>query len=54
MIEPFRVPLDPAVVEDLRTRLHRTRWPDPETTEGWSQGTPLAVTRDLCAYWADG
>ncbi len=54
MIEPFRVRLDPVAVDDLRGRLHRTRWPEPATAEGWAQGTPLTFARDLCAYWADG
>jgi pimeloyl-ACP methyl ester carboxylesterase len=54
MIEPFTVRLDPAVVDDLRDRLHRTRWPEPATTGGWQQGTPLGFARELCSYWADG
>jgi pimeloyl-ACP methyl ester carboxylesterase len=51
---PFRVRVDPAVIDDLRSRLRRTRWPEAETADGWRQGTPLAFARDLCAYWADG
>jgi epoxide hydrolase len=54
MITPFRVRLDAEVASDLRERLHRTRWPEPATTPGWEQGTPLADARDLCDYWADG
>jgi pimeloyl-ACP methyl ester carboxylesterase len=38
-------------VADLRERLARTRWPDAETVDDWSQGLPLAYARDLCAYW---
>lgn len=54
MVTPFRVELDPAVIDDLRSRLRATRWPEAETVPGWQQGTPLAFARDLCAYWADG
>ncbi|MDD9370267.1 MAG: epoxide hydrolase, partial [Acidimicrobiales bacterium] len=41
-------------IADLRDRLARTRWPEPETVDDWSQGVPLAYMRDLCDYWADG
>lgn len=40
-----------AQIADLRERLARTRWPDAETVEDWSQGLPLAYARELCAYW---
>ena len=36
---------------DLRERLTRTRWPDPATVGGWTQGVPLDYARDLCEYW---
>ena len=51
-IEPFRVAITDADVKDLRDRLSRTRWPDAETVDDWSQGVPLAYTRELCEYWA--
>ncbi len=53
-ITPFRVAFDADVVEDLRARLHMTRWPERETVDDWSQGAPLAFVQDLAAYWADG
>ena len=43
-----------AAVDDLRERLARTRWPERETVDDWSQGLPLAYARELCEYWADG
>ena len=52
-IEPFVIAADGAALEDLRDRLRRTRWPERETVEDWSQGVPLAYVRDLCGYWAD-
>jgi hypothetical protein len=30
------------VLDDLRARLHRTRWPEAELVDDWSQGDPLA------------
>jgi pimeloyl-ACP methyl ester carboxylesterase len=51
---PFRIETPPAQLDDLRTRLRRTRWPDKETVGDWSQGVPLGFLRELCRYWADG
>jgi pimeloyl-ACP methyl ester carboxylesterase len=51
-VEAFRIAVPEAELEDLRARLRRTRWPEPETDA--SQGVPLAYLQDLCAYWADG
>jgi pimeloyl-ACP methyl ester carboxylesterase len=42
------------VLDDLRERLGRTRWPPAAPGEPWGQGTDLAYLRELCAYWADG
>jgi pimeloyl-ACP methyl ester carboxylesterase len=52
-VRPFRVEVPDAALEDLRARLRRTRWPEPETVTDWSQGTPLAYTRELCRYWLE-
>jgi pimeloyl-ACP methyl ester carboxylesterase len=52
-VTPFEVRFDPAAIDDLRERLRRTRWPDAETVDDWSQGLPLSYAQDLCAYWAD-
>jgi pimeloyl-ACP methyl ester carboxylesterase len=53
-ITPFRLAVPEAELVDLRDRLQRTRWPDAETVEDWSQGIPLAYVQELCQYWADG
>jgi pimeloyl-ACP methyl ester carboxylesterase len=53
-VTPFRIDTPDADLGDLRERLERTRWPDGETVEDWSQGVPLAYLKDLCGYWADG
>jgi epoxide hydrolase len=47
---PFQVRIDDAQIEDLRARLARTRWPDRETVEDWSQGIPLSYVQELCRY----
>ena len=53
-VEPFRIEVPEAELEDLRARLRQTRWPERETVVDWSQGVPLAYLQELCAYWADG
>jgi epoxide hydrolase len=52
-IEPFRVSVSQAAIDDLRRRLTATRWPDRETVGDWSQGVPLDKARALVAYWRD-
>jgi epoxide hydrolase len=52
-ITAFRIDIPDADLDDLRLRLRRTRWPDPETVDDWSQGIPLAYTRQLCEYWLE-
>ena len=46
-------PIDVADADlvDLRDRLARTRWPEAETVDDWSQGIPLTYARELCDYW---
>jgi pimeloyl-ACP methyl ester carboxylesterase len=52
-IRPFRVDIADADLDDLRSRLARTRWPEAETVADWSQGVPLAYLQDVCRYWHD-
>jgi epoxide hydrolase len=52
-IAPFRIAVSNDVLDDLRQRLARTRWPERECVDDWSQGIPLEYTRELAAYWAD-
>jgi pimeloyl-ACP methyl ester carboxylesterase len=53
-VEPFRLNVPEAALADLRDRLARTRWPEAETVDDWSQGPPLTYVQELCRYWADG
>ncbi|MCW5890252.1 MAG: epoxide hydrolase [bacterium] len=52
-LTPFRIAVPDATLADLRERLARTRFPDELTDVGWDYGTPLALMRDLVAYWRD-
>ena len=50
-IKGFRIDVAEAELVDLRQRLARTRWPEAECVEDWSQGIPLSYTRELARYW---
>ena len=52
-IKPFRIAVGDAVLDDLRSRLRNTRWPEAEVVDDWSQGTPLAWIKEICRYWAE-
>ncbi|GAA1994056.1 epoxide hydrolase [Microbacterium pumilum] len=41
------------VLDDLRDRLHATRWPQPLPRGAWEAGVDLSVVREACRVWAD-
>jgi epoxide hydrolase len=51
-IRPFRIDVPETVLDDLRTRLTNTRWPERELVADWSQGAPLQWIHDMCTYWS--
>jgi len=53
-VQPYTVEVSDTVLDDLRDRIRRTRWPDPAPGEPWGQGVDPDYLRDLLAYWADG
>lgn len=50
-LRPFTVAIEQDRLDDLETRLARTRWPEAEPVDDWSQGVPLAALRDLVEHW---
>jgi pimeloyl-ACP methyl ester carboxylesterase len=52
-IEPFRVQVPGEVLEDLKARLARTRWPDEVAGSGWETGTEASFLRRLVRHWQD-
>jgi pimeloyl-ACP methyl ester carboxylesterase len=50
-VQPFRIDIPQADVDDLRARLAQTRWPDQLPGVGWDYGIPLDYVRDLAEYW---
>jgi pimeloyl-ACP methyl ester carboxylesterase len=60
-VDRFHIAVPDEVLADLRRRLGDTRWPEAECVSpqatgedllDWSQGIPLAYTRELAEYWA--
>ena len=51
LVRPFTVAIPDSEIEDLKLRLARTRWPNPETVPDWSQGVRLENTKSLIYYW---
>lgn len=50
-IQPFAVEVPQAVLDDLKERLVRARWPDEAAGAGWDYGTSLAYMQELADYW---
>jgi pimeloyl-ACP methyl ester carboxylesterase len=50
-INPFRVEVPQADLDDLRRRIAATRWPTEELVEDRSQGVQLMTLRELAHYW---
>ena len=51
IINPFIIDIPEEQINDLHTRIRNTRWPDQECVEDWTQGIPLAYTKELAEYW---
>jgi pimeloyl-ACP methyl ester carboxylesterase len=52
-MERFTIQVPDSVLEDLRDRLARTRFPDQLEGASWEYGTELSYLRELVRYWRD-
>ena len=52
-MQPFLIETSDEQLRDLQERLRRTRWPEAETVDDWSQGIPLTYVKELCDYWSE-
>jgi microsomal epoxide hydrolase len=50
---PFTIRVPDAVLDDLRGRLERVRWPDEIPGQPWRYGTDLDYMKSLVAYWRE-
>jgi pimeloyl-ACP methyl ester carboxylesterase len=53
-IQPFRISIPDADLDDLARRLDQARWPDAMPGDGWSRGVPMDHLRELAGYWRTG
>jgi len=53
-IRPFRVEIPQAALDDVQSRLARTRWPDELPGVGWNYGVPVSFVKNLVDYWRSG
>src|SRR5688500_7636392 len=51
--ESFSVQVPEEVLDELRGRLTRIRWPDEIPESGWQFGVDLSYIKELVAYWRD-
>jgi pimeloyl-ACP methyl ester carboxylesterase len=52
-VSPFQIEISDADLDDLRSRLRRTRFTGRSGAEPWSTGTDPDYLRDLVAYWSE-
>ena len=50
-VQPFKVEVSDSVLDDLRARLERTRWPDELPGTKWDYGSNLDYIKELVEYW---
>ncbi|MFC9329723.1 epoxide hydrolase family protein [Kitasatospora sp. NPDC057015] len=53
-MQPFRINVPQADLDDLHRRLEQTRWPDEVAGAGWSRGVPVGYLKELAEYWRTG
>ena len=51
-IRAFKLDVPKSEIDELKERLDRSRWPDTETVDDWTQGVPINYHREFCEYWA--
>ena len=50
--QPFAINVEESELQDLRERITRTRWPEPEPAgTAWDRGVPLEYLKRLADYW---
>ena len=52
-MERFTIQIPDAILDDLRERLRRTRFPPPIPGTGWSQGVDADWLREAVRHWAE-
>src|SRR5215467_11574527 len=53
-VQAFKIDVPQGVLQDLRSRLDATRWPNGPRDGGWNGGTSEDYLRELLRYWRRG
>jgi len=53
-LRPFTIAIPEEDLDDLKTRLRRSRWTDELPGVGWGYGVPRSHVQRLVEYWLDG
>jgi pimeloyl-ACP methyl ester carboxylesterase len=53
-IQPFRIEIPQADINNLHERLATAHWPGEVPGTGWERGVPLGYLKDLAGYWRTG
>ncbi len=51
-IERYSLSIPQSDVDDLRSRINTTRWPEALDGAGWERGVPVRYLQDLADYWS--
>src|SRR5690349_12481032 len=52
-IRPFTIQTPEADLDELRSRVAATRWPEKETVKDQSQGVSLKTAQQVARHWSD-
>ena len=50
-VEPFKIQVPDSDLDDLKSRLERTRWPEELPGTDWDYGSNLGYVKELVEYW---
>ena len=50
-VQPFKIDIPDSVLDDLKSRLERTRWPDELPGSDWDYGRDLDYVKELVESW---
>jgi hypothetical protein len=50
-VEPFKIQGPDSVLDDLKSRLERTPWPEELPDTDWDYGSNLGYVKELVGYW---
>ena len=50
-VQPYKIEIPDSDLDDLKSRLERTRWPDELPGTGWDYGSNLDYVKELVEYW---